>query len=210
MRGYFSIGVERISKAMNAGNLIRSAHAFGASSFFMLEPFFDETGIGHADTAASHGHLPVYTYPSVDELKLPVGCQLVGIELTDDAIPLPSFKHPTRAAYILGPEKGSLSAPVQERCAFIVQIPMKFCVNVGVAGAIVMYDRMLTVGRHAPRPVRAGGPTETVKPHKHGGRFVRRKANPSPSPSPADQPKDQNKTETTSEPAAVITDPVSE
>ncbi|MEE8144119.1 MAG: TrmH family RNA methyltransferase, partial [Kiloniellales bacterium] len=34
MRGYFAIGVEGISKPMNLGNLLRSAHAFGASFFF--------------------------------------------------------------------------------------------------------------------------------------------------------------------------------
>jgi hypothetical protein len=37
---------------------------------------------------------------------------------------------------------------------------MKFCVNVGVAGAIVMYDRLISMGRFAPRPVSAGGPRD--------------------------------------------------
>ena len=37
-RGYFSIGVENISKPMNLGNLIRSAHAFGANSVFTISP----------------------------------------------------------------------------------------------------------------------------------------------------------------------------
>ena len=37
MRGYFGIGVEGISKAMNLGNLMRSAHAFGASFFFTVD-----------------------------------------------------------------------------------------------------------------------------------------------------------------------------
>ena len=36
MRGYFGIGVESISKPMNVGNLIRSAHAFGADFFFAI------------------------------------------------------------------------------------------------------------------------------------------------------------------------------
>ena len=36
MRGYFAIGAERISKPMNLGNLLRSAHAFGASFFFTI------------------------------------------------------------------------------------------------------------------------------------------------------------------------------
>ena len=33
-RGYFAIGAERISKALNLGNLMRSAHGFGASFTF--------------------------------------------------------------------------------------------------------------------------------------------------------------------------------
>ena len=35
-RGYFAIGAERISKAMNLGNLVRSANAFGASYVFLI------------------------------------------------------------------------------------------------------------------------------------------------------------------------------
>ena len=37
MRGYFGIGAEGISKPMNLGNLIRSAHAFGASFVFLVD-----------------------------------------------------------------------------------------------------------------------------------------------------------------------------
>ena len=34
-------------------------------------------------------------------------------------------------------------AAVIARCAHVVQIPTKFCLNVGLAGALVMYDRLL-------------------------------------------------------------------
>ena len=76
---------------------------------------------------------------------------------------MPSFRHPARAAYILGPEMGHLSEDTQSQCAHIVKIPMKFCVNVGVAAAICMYDRMISMGRFAERPVRPGGPLEAPK-----------------------------------------------
>ena len=36
MRGYFGIGIEGSSKPMNAGNLFRSANAFGASFVFTV------------------------------------------------------------------------------------------------------------------------------------------------------------------------------
>ncbi|MGA8690286.1 MAG: hypothetical protein WB662_10360 [Methyloceanibacter sp.] len=35
-RGYFAIGVEGVPKAVNLGNLLRSAHAFGASFAFTI------------------------------------------------------------------------------------------------------------------------------------------------------------------------------
>ena len=36
VKGYFGIGVENVSKAMNAGAVMRTAHAFGANfSFFV-------------------------------------------------------------------------------------------------------------------------------------------------------------------------------
>ena len=37
MRGYFSIGSERISKPMNLGALMRTANAFGASYVFSID-----------------------------------------------------------------------------------------------------------------------------------------------------------------------------
>ena len=89
----------------------------------------------------------------------PHGCRLVGIELMDEAVELPSFTHPPQAAYVLGAERASLSPALVEQCDFVVKIPTRFCVNVAIAGALVMYDRMISLGRFAERPVRAGGPT---------------------------------------------------
>ncbi|MDA0655154.1 MAG: RNA methyltransferase [Proteobacteria bacterium] len=174
MRGYFGIGVEHISKPMNVGNLFRSAHAFGADFVFAIAPSVDLKEIQKSDTSKTAKHLPLYEFSSVAEMKLPHLCQLVGVELMDDAVDLPSFTHPERAAYILGPEKGSLSPEITKLCDHIVKIPTKFCVNVGIAGAILMYDRQLTRGRFAPRPASAGGPTDELPPHMHGGRLVRR------------------------------------
>ena len=51
MRGYFGVGVERISKPRNLGDLLRSAHAFGASFFFVVEPNFDAKGVRSSDTS---------------------------------------------------------------------------------------------------------------------------------------------------------------
>ena len=156
-RGYFAIGAERMSKALNLGNLMRSAHGFGASFTFTIGARYQALE-ARADTSKGQDHLPHYNWSDLSDARFPAGCRLVGIELIDDAIDLPSFKHPTRAAYVLGPERGSLSDALLERCDYVVKIPTKFCVNVAMAGAIVMYDRVSLLARFADRPVGEGGP----------------------------------------------------
>ena len=114
MRGFYGIGVEGISKAGNLGNLFRSAHAFSASFLFTVAP--DPRAGFYTDTSASHKNLPVYSFANVEDMRLPEACQLVGVELTEDAVDLPSFYHPHCAAYVLGPERGSLSPAMMARC----------------------------------------------------------------------------------------------
>lgn len=166
-RGYFGIGVEGISKPMNFGNLSRTAYGFGAHFVFTVTPG-RRIDAPHSDTTRSQDHMPWYNFDSVDAMRLPDGCRLVGVELVDDAIELPSFRHPTRAAYVLGPENGSLSPQMVEACEFVVKIPTLFCLNVATAGAIIMYDRVQSLGRFADRPVRAGAPHDDGPRHVHG------------------------------------------
>ena len=175
MRGFFGIGVECVSKSMNVGSLFRSAHAFGAGFVFTVNAQYDKGEGRKADTSDTPDHVPFYRFPNVESLILPTRCELVGIELVPGASELPSFRHPHQAAYVLGPERGSLSLAMQARCAYTVQIPTKFCVNVGIAGAIAMYDRVISLGKYPRRPVTAGGPVESLPEHVFGGPALRRK-----------------------------------
>lgn len=154
-RGYFAVGAERISKSLNLGNLMRSAHGFGASFTFTIGATYQALE-ARADTSKGAKHLPHYDWANLDQMALPQGCRLVGVELLDEAVDLPSFRHPLRAAYVLGPEQGSLSEGLLARCDYVVRIPSSFCVNVAMAGAIVMYDRIRALGNFAPRPIGEG------------------------------------------------------
>ena len=175
MRGYYGVGVEGISKPMNVGAIMRTAHAFGASFVFTIGAVYSKREGGRSDTSDAPEHLPLHEYNGLDDFTLPRGCELVGVELTDDAVDLPSFRHPRQAAYVLGPERGSLSSELTDRCAHVVKIPTRFCVNVAIAAAIVMYDRVTTLGRFAERPVAAGGPVVELPAHTHGPPRIRRK-----------------------------------
>ncbi len=157
-RGYFGIGVEGISKSANLGALLRTGHAFNAAFCFTIGAGYDARAARSADTADTPAHVPLWRFPTLGDLQLPAGCVLVGVELMDTAIDLPSFRHPLNAAYILGPERSGVSAPVLAACRHVIRIPARFALNLAVAGAIVLYDRLLQHGRFADRAVTPGGP----------------------------------------------------
>lgn len=174
-RGYFGIGAEGVSKSANIGALLRTAHAFGASFCFTLGTGFDARAGRSADTADTPAHVPLWRFADAADLRLPKGCRLVGIELHEDAADLPSFRHPLSAAYVLGPERASLSPALLARCDHLVRIPTRFSLNLAVAGALVLYDRLLQHGRFADRPVMSGGAAGAPPaPAGHGHPVFRR------------------------------------
>lgn len=173
MRGYFGIGIEGASKSMNVGNLVRSAHAFGASFVFTVAATCDPSRTA-ADTAKSAGQVPFYPFDSIESMRLPQDCALVGVELDDDAVDLPSFRHPRCAAYVLGVERFGLSDRMIAKCDHLVKVPTGFSLNVATTGAIVMYDRTLSMRTFANRPVMPGGTAAPLPEHVFGGPRLRK------------------------------------
>lgn len=173
-RGWFGIGLEGVSKAGNAGAVFRTAHAFGAAFLFTVGESPGVAATRIADTSDATRHLPFYRWPDPEAMVLPARTRLVGVEVVEGAIPLPSFRHPLQAAYVFGPERASLSPAMLARCDYVVRIPTRFAINLAVAAAIVMYDRMLLHGRFADRPVAEGGPAAPPERHAHGKPKFRR------------------------------------
>ena len=174
MRGYFGIGVEGVSKAINVGNLFRSANAFGASFMFTVSAVYNAESSG-SDTSDAAGQLPFYAFESLRAMRLPNDCSLVGVEIHDDAVDLPSFRHPRCAAYVLGMERGGLSPELVECCDHLIKIPTRFSLNLAATGAIVMYDRLATIGRFGERPVVPGGPVQPLPAHVFGQPVTKKK-----------------------------------
>lgn len=175
-RGYFGIGVEGVSKSANIGALLRTAHAFGAAFCFTIASGWDARDARRADTADTPSHVPLWRFPDLASLALPQRCVLVGIALMENAIELPSFRHPLNAAYVLGPERAGLSPGLLARCQRVVRMPTRFALNLSLAGALVLYDRLLQHGRFAERPV-GSNPTTSPPPRtpaRHGAPRFRR------------------------------------
>lgn len=156
-RGYFGIGAEGVSKSANVGALLRTAHAFNAAFCFTIGTGWDARAARRADTSDTSLHVPMWRFPDLESLSLPQGCVLVGVERVEEATDLPSFRHPLNAAYVLGPERAGLSPALLQRCRHVVRIPTRFSLNLAVAGALVLYDRLLQHGRFAERPVGSMG-----------------------------------------------------
>lgn len=66
----------------------------------------------------------------------------VAVEIMPGTQSLEFFEHPEQAVYVLGPEDGSISTGMRAVCHAFVQIPSLHCLNVAMAGGIVLYDRV--------------------------------------------------------------------
>jgi len=140
IRGYFGIGIENVKTDTNVGSLWRSAQILGASFMFTIGHRYRRQA---SDTTHASRHVPLYHYDDFSQFRAhqPTGTRLIGVELVPNAVTLERFVHPSQAVYLLGAEDYGMSKDAIAQCDKIIQLPGPFCLNVAVAGAIVMYDR---------------------------------------------------------------------
>jgi tRNA G18 (ribose-2'-O)-methylase SpoU len=141
-RGYFGIGIQCCKTAVNYGTLYRTANLLGTSFLFLIGKRFSRQS---SDTMASWRHIPLMQYDTFDDFykNLPYDCQLIGVELSDDATPLETFEHPQRACYLLGAEDHGLTTEAVRRCHRLIVLRGEHSMNVAVAGSIVLYHRSM-------------------------------------------------------------------
>lgn len=137
---FFGIGIQNGKTPENLGVLWRSAQNLGASFIFTIGNRYAKQA---CDTHNAVKAMPYYHYANFEDFfnHLPKGTRLVGVELTDQAEPLETFKHPRRCVYLLGAEDHGLSKAAIEKSHFLVKFKSQLSLNVSVAGSIVMYDR---------------------------------------------------------------------
>ena len=140
-RGFFGVGIQNTKTVQNIGTLWRSASIMGASFMFTIGSRYKKQA---SDTMKSWKHIPLYNYETFEEFykSLPYDCQLIGVELDEKSIPVKQLIHPERCVYLLGAEDSGLSREALDKCHKLVQLPGDYCMNVAVAGSIIMYDRI--------------------------------------------------------------------
>ena len=142
--GWFGIGIVRGKCAPNHGTLWRSAYQLGASFAFTIGARYNKSTEDTSNVYKTWAKLPFLQYTNWENFmeSSPYACPWIAIEM--GGIPLPDFKHPTRAVYFLGSEDSGLPSAIVDHCHFTVSIPCirSMSYNVAVAGSIIMYDRL--------------------------------------------------------------------
>lgn len=138
--GYFGIGIYLPKNILNIGTLWRSAHAFGAAFIFTVGQRYKRQP---GDVTKAQKSVPMFCYPDFDMFKssLPAESLLIGIEQSSISKDLLGFEHPERSVYLLGAEDDGLPEGVLKQCHRVVSINTPKCLNVAVAGSIVMFHR---------------------------------------------------------------------
>lgn len=140
-RGYFGVAFWHPKHSVNLGSMLRSAHIFGAAFVCTIGERYRNQS---SDTIKTPRHTPLFHFADEQDFwaHIPHDCAPVAVELAERAKPLVYFTHPQRAVYILGPEDGSLPSWFISGAHSVVEIPGKYCLNLAVAGSIILYDRI--------------------------------------------------------------------
>ena len=144
-RGFFGVGVYQVKYGCNVGTLWRSAYQLGASFVFTIGRRYEWQ---HSDVLHTTRHVPLWQFLTFDEFAehAPNGAKWIAVELGGQS--LAEYQHRQQCVYVLGAEDGGLPKSILERCHEHIAIPAlrTASYNVAIAGAIVMYDRMLKAG----------------------------------------------------------------
>jgi tRNA(Leu) C34 or U34 (ribose-2'-O)-methylase TrmL len=129
----------------NVGAAVRAASCYGVAQVWFTgdrvqligERRFrlprEERMRGYQDVELRHSDQPFDAFTSA---AVPVA-----VELRRNAESLIDFIHPEQAAYVFGPEDGSLDRAILGRCHRFVVIPTRHCTNLAAAVYTVLYDR---------------------------------------------------------------------
>jgi tRNA G18 (ribose-2'-O)-methylase SpoU len=139
----FAIAAWEISKEHNVGTLVRTAHAAAATEVILAgerewnvpaartADLYTEIVQLDADVAAFRAHL------------VHRGWNLVAVELAEGSVNIFDAVYPERPCFLLGAELGGVPPELMEHAELVVQIPqwgLVPCLNLAVAGSLVVYD----------------------------------------------------------------------
>ena len=147
-RGYYGVGIEGGKYSVNMGSLWRIAQSFHADFVITIGARYPMKRV-RTDTSDALKHVPMFEFPTVEAFLAARSprCRLVAIELLPTATPLSAYTHPERAIYLLGAEDRGVSDELLAQCDEQVVVEGgRFCCNVAVTAAIVLWHRIQQQG----------------------------------------------------------------
>lgn len=141
-KGYFGVGIYNPKKYENIGTLWRTAHIFGAKFLFTVGARYKRQA---SDTTNATKHIPIFEYLTWEDFVKETTEQIICIEIDEKAQDLRSFQHPEQAVYVLGAEDYGIPQEYLRQYPSVKITGGKFCLNVSVAGSLVIYDRISKV-----------------------------------------------------------------
>lgn len=135
------IGLTNPKSPSNVGAVMRASGCYGVDEVIYTGQRYQQAAKFSTDTKNITKRIPLTAVESLIEAKSN-GVEIVCVELVEGATPLPVFKHPRKALYILGPEDGSISQQVVDKSDHVVYIPTIGCMNLAATVNVVLYDRL--------------------------------------------------------------------
>ncbi len=150
-RGLRSMAVAgwNTSKEHNVGTLVRTAHAVAAQEVVLVGD--REWNVEAAKTSEYFTDVTILDDAAafLDHVQKR-GWSLVAVELDRQSVSLFDVEYPEHPCFLLGAERDGLPQSLIEAAEIVVQIPqwgLVPCLNLAVAGSIVMYDYLAKLQR---------------------------------------------------------------
>lgn len=145
---YYSIGIYAPKYDEFLEIMFRAAYTFGANSVFAINSQWSSYSTPDAAKRKADRY-PQYTYfPSftefAEEQLLAKGLELILVEtrrISDAALPLESFIHPNKAAYLFIGRDSKLPDEILQRASARIKVSDDPLFTPGIAGTVLLYDR---------------------------------------------------------------------
>lgn len=142
--------VYNVSKRHNIGTLVRSATAFGVSEIILVGRHKDFNAFGSHGAAAHLRYRHFFTLADARSHLKEKGCDIIGVEIVDGAMPVHSHPFARSTAFLLGNEGSGLSDREMAICDSFVYIAQygsgTASLNVTVAASIVLHHFAVWAG----------------------------------------------------------------
>jgi len=139
--------LDRLQGPFNVGSILRTAAAYSVDRLWLVEGTVAPDDAKVAKTALGSGRFVDWAWCATVEQAAAAaradGYRVVGLELADDAVPLPELAVGPATCLMIGHEDRGLSPPALAQCddrAFIPQLGRIGSLNVATATAIALYE----------------------------------------------------------------------